>query len=308
MTLETDLLLDRRRLKRRLFAWRVATVVVVLLLVVTAIGGGVPGQGDYVARVSITGLMTSDRAAADALQSVLDDDKARALILKVDSPGGDVSVGERLHGLVALVAAKKPVVVTMGGVAASAGYMVSLPATRIFARESTLTGSIGVLLLTGEASGLLRTLGITDESMVSGPLKNQPSFTRPMSEQGRVVMQGIIDDLYDQFVQMVASGRAMPVERVRELADGRAYTGRQALKLGLIDAIGGETEARAWLASAKSIDAKLPMREIKTETWRDRMFGDGAEGFFGGLMKTLLSQRVSLDGAWAVWQPGMIRE
>lgn len=122
--------------------------------------------------------------------------------------------------------------------------MVAMPAARIFAREATLTGSIGVLLETGEVSGLLDRVGISAETIVSGPLKDQPSFTHALSPQGREVLQALVMDMHDQFVQMVAAGRHMDAARVRELADGRAYTGRQALRLGLIDAIGGEPEAR----------------------------------------------------------------
>lgn len=307
MSLEVDLMMDRRRLKRRLLLWRVVAVLAViaagvLLVRPTRMAGG----GDYIARVSVEGLMMSDRKAVKALTEVLGDDRAKALVLSINSPGGSVTVGETLHALISRVAAKKPVVAVMGGTAASAGFMIAMPAHRIFARDSTLTGSIGVLMQTGEISGLLKMLGISDETLVSGPLKNQPSLSRPMSPQGREVMQGLVDDLYDQFVGMVAKGRSMEPARVRELADGRAYTGRQALKLGLVDAIGGEKEARAWLAAEKDVAEALDIREIKPETLRDRLFADDAEGIFNSLVKTLLSQSVSLDGGWALWQPSRV--
>ena len=191
----------------------------------------------------------------------------------------------------------------MGAMAASAGYMVALPAARIFAREATITGSIGVLLMTVEASGLLRMLGITDETITSGPLKNQPSLTRPLTEPGREALQGLVTDMYEQFVAMVAAGRKMDPARVRELADGRAFTGRQALGIGLIDAIGAEADARAWLAAERGVPASLPIQELRPPGLRERVFGEGAEGLLGVLVKTVLSQRVSLDGGWAVWQP-----
>ena len=307
MSLEVDLMMDRRRLKRRLLLWRVVAVLAVIaagLLLVrpTRMAGG----ADYVARVSVDGLMMSDRKAVKALTEVLGDDRAKALVLSINSPGGSVTVGETLHALISRVAAKKPVVAVMGGTAASAGFMIAMPAQRIFARESTLTGSIGVLMQTGEISGLLKMLGISDETLVSGPLKNQPSLSRPMSPQGREVMQGLVDDLYDQFVAIVSKGRSMEPTRVRELADGRAYTGRQALKLGLIDAIGGEKEARAWLAAEKGVAESLDIREIKAETLKERLFADDAEGIFNSLVKTLLSQSVSLDGGWALWQPSRV--
>lgn len=307
MSLEVDLIMDRRRLKRRLLLWRmVAIVAVVAAALVLLRPARMAGGGDYVARVSVEGVMMSDRKAVKALTAVIGDDRAKALVLSINSPGGSVAVGETLHALISRVAAKKPVVAVMGGTAASAGYMIAMPAHRIFARESTLTGSIGVLMQTGEISGLLKMLGISDETLVSGPLKNQPSLSRAMSPQGREVLQGLVDDLYDQFVAMVAKGRSMPSARVRELADGRAYTGRQALKLGLIDAIGGEKEARAWLAAEKGVAEVLDVHEIKPESLKDRLFADDAEGIFNSLVKTLLSQSVSLDGGWALWQPSRV--
>ena len=224
------------------------------------------------------------------------------MIVAVDSPGGTVSGGESLHNAIARVAAKKPVVTVMGGLAASAGYMISVPAERIFARESTLTGSIGVLLETGEVSGLLSKLGISADTIVSGPLKDQPSFTHPLSDQGRAVLHGLVQDMYDQFVGMVAAGRHMTPDAVRQLGDGRAYTGRQALKLGLVDQIGEERDARAWLATNKGVPATLPTEDVTTSTLLTRTLDSSLGPLFDGVWKTFVSQSVRLDGAWAVWQ------
>jgi protease-4 len=304
MTLETDLLLDRRRLKRRLLLWRTAAVLAVLACAVLLVGrGGLPVNRAHVARLALGGLITEQRKLVDTVAALADDDATKALIVAIDSPGGSVAGGEAFHAAIARVAAKKPVVAVMGGLAASAGYMVALPAQRIFAREATLTGSIGVLLQTGEASGLLARLGVTAEAIVSGPLKDQPSFTQPISAPGREVLHGLVMDMYDQFVGMVAAGRHMEPARVRELADGRAYTGRQALQLGLIYAIGGEPEARQWLAAERGVDAALPVREVRSGGLTERVFGDGAEGVLRAGLKILLSQGLRLDGAWAVWQP-----
>ena len=227
------------------------------------------------------------------------------MIVSIDSPGGSVAGGETLHDAIARVAAKKPVVVTMGGLAASAGYMIATPANRIFAREATLTGSIGVLLETGEFSGLLGKLGITAEVIRSGPLKDEPSLVRPLSPAGQEVMQGLVNDMYDQFVEMVAAGRHMDVAKVRSLADGRAYTGRQALGLGLVDAIGGEPEAKDWLTSAKGVPADLPVQDLPDRGFASRAFSGQLGVMVEGVWKTLISQSLSIDGAWAIWQrPG----
>jgi protease-4 len=303
MSLETDLLLDRRRLKRRLVFWRSLAVLAVLAAVVVALRGTDLRFGrSHVARLAVSGIITADRKLDRQVAKLADDDKAKALVVLIDSPGGSVAGGQELHNAIARVAAKKPVVVVMGGTAASAGYMIAVPASRIFAQESTLTGSIGVLLETGDISGLLKSIGVEAAPIVSGPLKDQPSFVKPLSPQGREVLQGLVMDMYDQFVGMVAEGRHMDPAKVRELADGRPYTGRQALKLGLIDAIGGEPDARQWLAQAKGISANLPVEDVSTAGYASRALSSSLGWMLGGLWKSLFSQGVILDGAWAVWQ------
>ena len=303
MSLETDLLLDRRRLKRRLFIWRSFAVLAVLAVVVVALRGSNPWFiGSHVARLTVSGIITADRKLDREVAKLADDPRAKALLVLVDSPGGSVAGGQALHDAIARVAAKKPVVVVMGGTAASAGYMISVPAARIFAQESTLTGSIGVLLETGDVSGLLKLVGISVEPIVSGPLKDQPSYVKPLSSEGRQVLQGLVMDMYDQFVDMVAQGRHMDAARVRELADGRPYTGRQALKLGLVDAFGGEQDARQWLAQAKGISADLPVEDVSSGSYASRALSSSLGWIVTELWKSVLSQGVILDGAQVVWQ------
>jgi protease-4 len=303
MTLETDLLLDRRRLKRRLVFWRVFAILALIVAALAGLrGAGLAPAGVHIERVTVNGLITNDRKLTEAVYALADDDRVKAVILSIDSPGGSVAGGETLNAAIARVAAKKPVVVTMAGLAASAGYMIAVPATRIFARESTLTGSIGVLLETGEISGLLSKVGITAEVVRSGPLKDEPSLVRPVSPEGKAVLQGLVDDMYDQFVTMVAEGRHLDSAKVRSLADGRPYTGRQALRLGLVDAIGGEREAKDWLASARGVSAGLPIEDLSNSGVASHLlFGELGMIVFD-VWKTLISQSVSLDGALAVWQ------
>jgi protease-4 len=314
MSLETDLLLDRRRLKRRLFLWRVLALLALVVAGLAWAGRGafLPAT-PYVARLRVDGLITDDRQRIEEIAAAARNDQVRALILSVNSPGGSVAGGERLHGALAAFAAHKPVVTVMHGLAASAGYMIAMPSDRIFASAATLTGSIGVLLQSAEMGGLLGKVGIGAETIVSGPLKDQPSFTHPLSPEGRSVLTGIVMDLYDQFVSMVAAGRHMDVARVRELGDGRAYTGRQALALGLIDQIGGEAEARAWLAAEKHVPTTLPVRELRSESLQERLVR-GVSGLFAGLVRAAVGGMIGgaatpgpagaqLDGAMALWQP-----
>jgi protease IV len=286
--------------------WRTLAVLALIAaaLVVWRGQAGTLG-GARVARLTVSGIITQDRKLNDAVAKLAADNRVKALIVEIDSPGGSVAGGESLHDAIAQVAAKKPVVVVMDGIAASAGYMIAVPAARIFAQASTLTGSIGVLLPTGEASGLLKTLGVSVDDITSGPLKDQPSFTKPMTPEGRAVLQGLVMDMYDQFVEMVAAGRHMDPDKVRQLGDGRAYTGRQALKLGLIDAIGGEHAARAWLATNRDVPTTLPVDEVSIDGLAARMFAGSLSELFATAWKSVFSQGVMLDGAWAVWQrPG----
>ncbi len=301
MSLETDLILDRRRLKRRLNLWRVLAVVagvIALGAVVAPRTGG--GLGRHVARVNVTGVITEDRKLIESVVALAKNSGVAAVIVSIDSPGGSVAGGESLRGALLRVAAAKPVVAVMRGTAASAGYMVALPAARIFARDATLTGSIGVILQTGEVSGLLGRLGVAAEAITSGPLKDQPSFTRGLTLQGRDYLNGLVGDMYDQFVGMVAEARHMDTQQVRGLADGRAYTGRQAQKLGLVDEIGGEIEAREWLARERGVPVSVPARDLEPGGLYDRTVG----ATLSGLFRSAMSGIAAPAGAWAIWQGG----
>lgn len=301
MSLETDLFLDRRRLKRGLVAWRVIAILAVVLAAVAIVGRvGLSWSGSrYVAVLHVNGIITDDEKRVAAISRLATNPHVAALMVMIDSPGGSVAGGEAMHDAIAKVAAQKPVVTIMEGMAASAGYMIAVPAARIFARDATITGSIGVIMEAPEFGGLLAKLGIDVQTLVSGPLKGQPSLSAPMTEQGHQALQALLMDLYDQFVGMVAAGRHMSPDAVRALADGRAYTGRQALSLHLVDQIGGEDEARAWLALARNVPAGLPTKVVHSNDSDISFLGIK----LGGLANLLFSQTLMLDGAVALWQP-----
>ncbi len=297
--------MDRRRLKRRLVFWRVFGIAA--LVAAGIAGGAATGSfggpiGHHVARLPITGVITNDRKQLDSIDALAKNDSVSAVIVAIDSPGGSVAGGESLHAALTRLAAKKPVVTVMGGTAASAGYMASLPAARIFAMDSTLTGSIGVILETGNLGGLLDRIGVSAEAITSGPLKDQPSYTKGLSPEGRDYLHGLVMDMFGQFVAMVAAGRHMDEARVRQLADGRAYTGKQALGLGLVDEIGGEPEARAWLAREKHVAEDLPISDVKQGSFYERYFGARLSDLWPGAWTLALPQ----PGAWAIWQPGAL--
>ena len=304
MPLESDLLVDRRRLKRGLTFWRALAVVALLAVVVVGLGrfqGLGRFGGDYVARLELTGVILNDRDRLDLIEAIGEDGRAKALIVRIDSPGGTVVGGEALFRGLRDLAAKKPVVAVMDELAASGGYMVALAADRIYAHEATVTGSIGVLFQTTEITGLLEKIGVTAEAIKSDPLKAQPSPFEKLTPEGRRVTQAVVDDMHAMFVAMTAERRRLAPGRARELADGRIYTGRQALETGLIDAIGGEDEALVWLEQERGVPAELPVREVSVER--------GLAGWAGRLdslaRKTLFSERLTLDGLVALWHPDL---
>lgn len=305
MPLDPDLLVDRRRLKRQLSVWRTLAVVALVAVIAAGVGRAKPFGERHVARLSVNGVITDDPDRTRAVIAAGKDSDIKALIVRIDSPGGTVVGGESLFRELSEVARQKPVVAVMGELAASGGYMIALAAEQIFAREGTITGSIGVILQTTDVTGLLEKLGVTTEAIKSAPLKAVPSPLEPLTDEGRRVTRLLVDDMYAMFVDMVAERRRLDRPKAVELADGRVYTGRQAKALGLIDAIGGEDEARAWLAEAKGVSRSLPVRELKIQR-EDEEWSDWMGGTLARLTgKTYLSERLKLDGLVAVWHPDL---
>ncbi len=302
---DPDTLVDRRRLKRQLSGWRIAAIVAAVAAIAIGLGRlGLFEFRDHVAVLALRGIITADSDRERALRKAGDDDRVKAILVRIDSPGGTVVGGESVFRQLRAIAKKKPVVAVMGEVAASGGYMVALAADQIFAREGTITGSIGVIMQTADITGLLAKLGIQPEAIKSSPLKAVPSPLEKLTDAGRVVTKRLVDDVYAMFVDMVAERRNLPRDRALELADGSVYTGRQAKAAGLIDQLGGEAEAREWLAT-RGVPRSLPSRKIEVE--RDDDFWPGvARSMIAAVTgKTYLSERLTLDGLVAVWHPDL---
>lgn len=303
MSLDTDALIDRRRLKRRLSVWRAVAVVALLAvaLVLISQSAGGPWQRAHVARLSVSGVITEDRERDEALARIAKDSAVRALIVHINSPGGTIVGGEALYRELRAVAAEKPVVAVMGTLATSGGYMTALGADYIFARSGSITGSIGVILQTTDVTGLLDKLGVSAEAIKSSPLKAVPNPLEPLSEEGREATRVVVMDMYDLFVDMVAERRQLPRETAVQLADGRIYSGRQAAENKLIDALGGESEARDWLASQQAIPRSIPVRDLTIERRSQGLLGV-TEQVVG---KALFSERLTLDGLVSLWHPDL---
>lgn len=303
MSLDTDALIDRRRLKRRLMVWRLLTVLALLVAALAAVGkrGEAPWAKSHIARLSVEGIISDDRPRDDALKAAMDDPNVKALIVYIDSPGGTVVGGENLYQRLRDVAAKKPVVATMGTLAASGGYMTAIGADYILARNGTITGSIGVIMQTTEFTGLMDKLGIEAEAIKSAPLKAVPSPFEKLTPDGRAATREVVMDMYDMFIGMVAERRRLPRDVAQRLGDGRVYTGRQAVENKLVDAIGGEAEARDWLAESRGVPRSTPVRELKVDRPDDDL--PGILGKVAG--KALFSERLTLDGLVSLWHPDL---
>ena len=304
MALEADQAVDRRRLKRRLSFWRAAAVIAVAALAIVAVARNRNAlmplvEKPHVERLAVDGVISEDPERSLALKEVAKNDRVKALIVAINSPGGTVVGSEALFRELRTIAAKKPVVAVMGTLAASGGYMTAIAADHIVARDGTITGSIGVIMQTADVTGLLDKLGIKAEAIKSAPLKAVPSPLESLTPAGRAATQAVVMDMYDMFVGMVADRRSLAPEEAKKLADGRIYTGRQAVAVKLVDEIGGEDEARAWLESARGVPASLPITDVKID--RD---SKDVLGLVGGMIgKALFSERLTLDGLVALWHP-----
>jgi protease-4 len=282
-----DYIVDRRKLRRQVLFWRIVAFVIAALLIV-GVGARLAGwRGSaaqpHIARLAIGGLITGD---AETLKLIRDigKSKAAAAVLTIDSPGGTTAGSEILYDELRLLSAKKPVVAVVGNMAASGAYVAALGADRIFARGNSLVGSIGVLVEIPNVSGLLDRLGVKVESIKSSPLKAAPNGLEPTSDAARAAMAALVADSFEWFKGLVKDRRHLSDEEVAAVADGRVFTGRQGLPLKLVDAIGGEREAIAWLEKEKGVAKDLPVRDWKPSAGFD---GINILGLATGLAKSV---------------------
>ncbi len=320
MTLSADDIIERRRLRRKLIFWRVlgvlALVAAVVVVSVLAIGPDTIGARSmpHVARISIDGFIAEDKAELELIDRLGKNDAVRAVIVSIDSGGGATVGGESLYAALRVLSAKKPTVASIKTLGASAAYMTAIATDQVFAYRTSITGSIGVLFQSPEVSEAMAKLGIKLTEVKSSPLKAAPSPFEPASPESLAVIKSLIDDSYNWFVDLVAERRRLDRPTALRLADGRVYSGQQAKEAGLVDAIGGEGEARDWLAREKGIDPALRVIDWEKEapsrgfSFADvavrlvaRHLGLAPEAIDAGGMPPWLP-RLNLDGLLSVWQ------
>ena len=322
MSLDSDVIVDRRRIRRKLTFWRVTAVVVAIAAIVGIAVIATPGgrsrftTSGEIARVHIEGLIRSDNDRVEALER-LEDSRAAAVVVHINSPGGTTAGSEQLYDALTRLKAKKPLVVVVEGLAASGGYITAIAADHIVAQQTSLVGSIGVLFQFPNFTDLLKTVGVKVEEVKSSPLKAAPNGFEPTSPEARAALDSLVKDSYAWFRGMVKERRGMDDALLDKVADGRVFTGHQAVDLKLIDQLGDEKTAVAWLVAEKGVKSGLPVRDYKLEPrFGDLTFLKTAASVtldalgFGSIARQIeragLAQavdRVSLDGMLALWQP-----
>jgi protease IV len=318
MPIDAEQMSERRRLTRRLSFWRIAAIAAACLTVIGialatfARSSMLPG-GAHVARVTISGIITGDRQTLRLLEDVRRS-PASAVVVVIDSPGGTVPGSEMIYDELRRLNQRKPVVTVVNSLAASGGYIAALGTERIVARQTSLVGSIGVLFQVPNVTVLLDKVGVKMETVRSTPLKAMPSGIEPTSPEAKAAVEALVSENYAWFRTLVKDRRNLSDEQIALAADGRVFSGRRGKELGLVDDIGGEREARAWLESAKDISSNLPVRDYRKRRTLEESgllgLATSALGWLGidsGVSAlerfSQKSEALSLDGLLALWQP-----
>ncbi len=313
-----DQMIDRRRLRRKLTFWRAIAFIVAALAIVgigyATLGSQLAGKSaDHIAKIRIEGAITEDEELLKRIAGAAKSKAVKGVILSIDSPGGTTAGGEAIFEAVRQLAGEKPVVAQVGTLAASAGYMIASATDHIVARQSSIVGSIGVIVQFPNFTGLLDKIGIKMEEIKTSPLKAEPSPFNPTTEAERTMIRSMIMDSYDWFVGLVTDRRPLSRSEVVALADGSVFTGRQGLDRKLVDSLGGENEAVAWL-NTKGVDPDLKVMEWKPKPTGVGLLLSGAfigwlaetvglPGKTAGMARNLNGDSIFLDGLLSVWHP-----
>ncbi len=241
-------------------------------------------SADRIAVVRIEGAIMETEPTLEWIRKLEKMNSVKGVLLRIDSPGGGAAASQEIHGALQALAQKKVLVASMGSSAASGGLMVAMAAPYVVANPSTITGSIGVRMDVPQVYKLMESIGVGQESLTSGKFKDAGSMMRAMTPEDRTYLQGVINDLYEQFVHMVAEGRKTTVEDIKKIADGRIFTGREAKELGLVDALGGQDVALAKLYELTGVDPKTDLYE---DVNFEKMYGSVFENMWKQMVESV---------------------
>lgn len=320
MSLEAEVLVDRRRLQRRLTTWRIGAILLALIALLAFAANNEElsdmfGSSSQIARITVSGIITDDRKQQEMLDKLAKADHVKAVIMHVNSPGGTTTGGEALYAAIRRLSEKKPVVAVFGTVAASAAYIAGLASDHIVARGNSITASVGVIFQFTNVVDLMNKVGIKMEEIKSGPLKATPSPFQPTDEKGLELAKGMVMEAQTWFLGLVQERRKLESHELEFIKDGRILSGRQALTRRLVDEIGGEKHAVKWLEDKKKIAAKLPIKDWKPNypseyPWAMGLarYAEKALGLPAGTFTPLAHtdsplERLRLDGLISIWQP-----
>ena len=245
--------------RRKLFLWRIFSFILVISLLYIFFNNpktNISSQ-PHIANYTISGLLVDADQILEDLEYLEFEDNVKAIIITVDSPGGTTVSAEEIFLKIRSISSNKPIVVVMKNIATSGAYLFSIGADRIFARENTITGSVGVLLQWARIDQGLEKLGIEMKEVKSGKLKAEPDLFGESDEEAMALTQKIVDETYRWFLNLVKERRNVEEYAISQMSDGRIFTGRQALELNLIDEIGGNREAKFWLIENREINTDL---------------------------------------------------
>ena len=321
MTLDSDFIVDRRRMRRRLALWRGLAVLAIAGAIIALSFAALPvnlldqnKRQDHIARITIVGVITDDRRQLQLIERVKKADRVKGVLLVVASPGGTASGGEALYEALRDLAGEKPMVTHISGLAASAGYMVAVASDHIVARSNAIAGSIGVLFQYADASGLLQNIGVNIDAIKSSEIKAEPDFYSAPPDAAKEMIAALVNDSYTWFVDLVEDRRDFTAEQVQAVSDGSIFTGRQALERELVDALGGENVAVSWLEDERDVADDLPIvdwtvaREtdgLSIGTWLLVTVADAVGLDASSVLAA--NDRAKLDGLLAVWHaPGVL--
>jgi len=276
--------------KTAIIAAAVLVSVTILFVLSMKIAAIIIGSGDAplqskegVGLIEVKGMILDSKETIRQLRYFLKQDAVKAVVLRVDSPGGIVAPSQEIYSEVKKFAAKKKIIVSMGSLAASGGYYISAPSTMIYANPGTITASIGVILKLSNIESLMDKIGIKSYTLKTGKFKDSGSPLRQFSAADRAMLQAVIDNTHEQFVRAVAEGRRLPIEYVRTIADGRILSGEQAKEHKLVDRLGTLQDAieEAGRQAGISGDPELLLPPKKKIQYMD-LLAEGAEGTFNG--------------------------
>ncbi len=266
------------------------TVIVLVFLATFALTYGTDGRlssalalAGRVGVVDVSGVIGSSEDVVEALRDFQHAPSVKAVVVRVDSPGGGVAASQEIYHAISELRVAKPVIASLGGVAASGGYYVASACDAIVANPGSLTGSIGVIMEMGNVQELLQKIGVQPEVLKAGAYKDMGSPVRPLTDEERTIFQQMIDSVHTQFITAVADGRKMDAEKVRALADGRIYSGEQAHDLGLVDKLGGLQDAIAMAGERGGIvgEPHVSHASLRHEPWWWRLlFNFAPSGLF----------------------------